>query len=395
MEIQIRRGDTLWSISNTFNVPLPLIIHSNPTANPNTLSIGQTIQIPGYRITTYTIKPGDSFYKIATKERISVDSLMLVNPGMVPTALQIGQQIRIPRRVTTTIIDPRQNYDSGILASDLEALATLYPFMRRRTIGNSVMGKDLIEVQIGNGERIVHWNGSFHANEWITTSVIMEFVNSYLLALTNNETIRGRAMLPFYDQVTLSVVPMVDPDGVDLVLNGPPEGNFGEEALDINGGSLDFSGWKANIRGVDLNNQFPAKWEVEAERKPKSPAPRDFPGYAPLTEPESIAMAELAGELSFEKMLAFHTQGEVIFWGFENLEPPRSRTIVNEFSRVSGYEPIRYVDSFAGYKDWFIQDFREPGFTVELGQGINPLPIGQFDEIYQKTLGIFLASMYM
>ncbi|WP_082234854.1 M14 family metallopeptidase [Halobacillus massiliensis] len=395
MEILIRPGDSLWSYARAFNVPLPLIIHSNPTLNPNALSTGQAVQIPGYRLRSYTIKNGDSFYKIATQNRVSIDTLLLANPEVNFNDLQIGQTIEVPFRVTSTIINPRQNYDSTILTTDIAALSKLYPFLRRRSIGTSVMGKELIEFQIGNGSKLVHWNGSFHANEWITTAVIMQFVNEYLLSLTNNEVIRGRRMLPFYNDVTLSIVPMVDPDGVDLVLNGPPAGSYGEEALRINRGSTEFNGWKANIRGVDLNKQFPAKWELEAERKPKEPAPRDFPGYEPLTEPESIAMAELAGELDFEKMLAFHTQGEVIFWGFEGLEPPRSRAIVNEFSRVSGYEPIRYVDSFAGYKDWFIQDFREPGFTVELGQGMNPLPISQFDEIYQKTLGIFLASMYM
>lgn len=77
------------------------------------------------------------------------------------------------------------------------------------------------------------------------------------------------------------------------------------------------------------------------------------------------------------------------------MEPPESETIVNEFARVSGYEPVKSANSYAGYKDWFIQDWRRPGFTVELGKGTNPLPISQFDEIYQKSLGIFLAGLYM
>lgn len=106
-------------------------------------------------------------------------------------------------------------------------------------------------------------------------------------------------------------------------------------------------------------------------------------------------MAELAKDRNFEKMLALHTQGEVIFWGYEGLEPAESIAIAEEFGRVSGYEPIRYVDSFSGYKDWFIQEFRRPGFTLELGEGVNPLPLDQFDEIYQETMGIFLASLYM
>ncbi len=395
MEVQVRKGDTLWYYSQLFNIPLRFIIDSNPGVNPSGLVVGQTIQIPGYQTEPYRINPGDSFWKIASDRRISIDSISLLNPGVDSGQLQIGQTILIPSRVTDRIVNGNQEYDFTVLTNDLEGLLSLYPFMRIETIGNSVMGKDLVELKIGNGSKVVHWNGSFHANEWITTPVIMQFLNDYLLALTNKETIRGLDVNPFYDQVTLSIVPMVDPDGVNLVLNGPPDGPFGEQALQINNGNQDFSGWKANIRGVDLNNQYPAKWEVEQERKPKEPSPRDFPGYEPLTEPEAIAMAELAQARQFEKMLAFHTQGEVIYWGYEGLEPPQSMTIVNEFERVSGYQPIRNVYSFAGYKDWFIQTYRRPGFTVELGQGVNPLPLSQFDEIYQETIGIFLASLYM
>ena len=189
---------------------------------------------------------------------------------------------------------------------------------------------------------------------------------------------------------------MVNPDGVDLVLNGLPEENpWRNRVIEWNNGSSDFSGWKANIRGVDLNDQFPAEWELERARNPKVPGPRDYGGESPLSEPEAIAMADLTRTRDFARVLAFHTQGEVIYWGFENLEPPESEAMVAEFSRVSGYEPVQTIDSYAGYKDWFIQDWRRPGFTVELGTGINPLPLSQFDEIYEEALGIFLAGLYV
>ncbi|ELK48838.1 M14 family metallopeptidase [Halobacillus sp. ACCC02827] len=395
MDVKVRSGDTLWYYANLFNIPLTLLIDSNPGIEPGELSIGQTIFIPGYETSTYTIQKGDTLWKLASERRISLDALALLNPGIDPSRLVIGQKLTIPVLVTYRILDGNQPYDSTILRKDIDKLLALYPYIRKNVIGQSVMGKDLVELQIGRGPKVVHWNGSFHANEWITTAVIMQFLNDYVLALTNKETIRGLDMLPYYDQITISIVPMVDPDGVDLVLNGAPEGEFGREALRINQGSNDFTDWKANIRGVDLNNQFPAKWEVDAARKPTAPAPRDFPGYEPLTEPETIAMAELAKDRNFEKMLALHTQGEVIFWGYEGLEPAESIAIAEEFGRVSGYEPIRYVDSFSGYKDWFIQEFRRPGFTLELGEGVNPLPLDQFDEIYQETMGIFLASLYM
>ena len=69
--------------------------------------------------------------------------------------------------------------------------------------------------------------------------------------------------------------------------------------------------------------------------------------------------------------------------------------LVNEFSRVSGYEPVQSAGSYAGYKDWFIQDWRRPGFTVELGSGTNPLPISQFDDIYEESLGFSLRIVYV
>ncbi len=106
-------------------------------------------------------------------------------------------------------------------------------------------------------------------------------------------------------------------------------------------------------------------------------------------------MAEQTRRRNFARVLAFHTQGEVIYWGYENLEPPESEVLVNEFSSVTGYEPVQSIESYAGYKDWFIQEWRRPGFTVELGSGNNPLPLDQFDEIYQKALGIFLAGLYV
>ncbi|MBP3950127.1 M14 family metallocarboxypeptidase [Bacillus sp. YZJH907-2] len=205
---------------------------------------------------------------------------------------------------------------------------------------------------------------------------------------------RGLQMSEYYNEVLLSIVPMVNPDGVDLVINGAPRQEpYRSEVLEINNGSTDFSGWKANIRGVDLNNQYPALWEEEAETKPDQPEPRDYPGERPLTEPEALALADLARTSNFDLALAYHTQGEVIYWGFQGLEPPESEVIVNEFSRVSGYRNVQYVQSYAGYKDWFIQEFRKPGYTVELGRGVNPLPFSQFDEIYEENIGIFLVAL--
>ncbi|CDO02096.1 Gamma-D-glutamyl-L-diamino acid endopeptidase 1 [Oceanobacillus picturae] len=396
MEITIRQGDSLWYYSQLFGIPLVLIEQSNFGISPNQLSIGQNIQIPGYVNDPYNIQENDTLYSISIRNNVPLDMLFLANGTLDPSNLQQGQLLQIPQKVNAMLFTDPDRYTYDKMLEDLQALQEVYPFIRQNIIGNSVMGKDLIELQIGNGAKQVHLNGSFHANEWITTPVIIRFLNEYALALTNHLPIRGVFALPLFTDTTFSIVPMVNPDGVNLVLNGAGAAeDREEEVLEINSQQADFSNWKANIRGVDLNNQYPALWEVEAERKPTSPEPRDFPGYAPLTEPEAIAMAELARQRDFVRVNALHTQGEEIYWGFEGFEPPESEQIVMEYARVSGYEPIQYIDSYAGYKDWFIQEFQLPGFTIELGSGVNPLPIEQYEDIYQETLGIMLANLYL
>lgn len=396
LKVNIRKGDTLWYISQLFDVPLQLILDCNPSVNPQQLVINQTINIPGYVKRDIRIERGDTLWSIANDRRVALDSLFMLNEPIDPFDLRPGRSIKVPLRIRRPVIDNRQPYDYPTFLRDLKRLETLYPFISTRIIGQSVQGKNIYEILIGNGAARVHANGSFHAREWITTPIIMTFLNDYLLALSNRETIRGLSMAPFYDTKTLSLVPMLNPDGVDLVINGPPENSsYYDYLIGLNNGSMDFSQWKANIRGVDLNNQFPANWAFEAERKPQQPAPEDYPGPAPLSEPESEAIAQLTRDSNFQRVLAFHTQGEVIFWGYEGYEPPESQVIVEEFARVSGYEPIQYVDSHAGYKDWFILEWQKPGYTIELGEGSHPLPLSQFDQIYQESLGIFLANMYM
>lgn len=397
MEVTVRSGDSLWYYSQLFGLPLHLVLDSNPLEYQRMLKVGERVTIPGFTKERYQIKDGDTIWKLAQERNIGMDALQLLNPKQPPSNLQVGETIQLPLRLTERVINGKEEYPYNKLVEDLNTLKEHYPFINIDSVGKSVMGNDIFEVKIGNGPKKVHMNGSFHANEWITTAIIMQFLNDYLFSLSNNGSMSGVYMLPFYHEVTLSIVPMVNPDGVDLVLNGPPqEEPYYSNVVEINNGSLDFSNWKANIQGVDLNNQYPANWEIEKERKePKKPASRDYPGDAPLTEPEAMAMANLTVERDFHRIVAFHTQGKEMYWGYLDLEPPEAGQIATEYERLSGYKAIQRIDSHAGYRDWFIYKWKRPGYTIELGEGVNPLPLTQYDEIYKDSLGIFLASLYM
>lgn len=162
---------------------------------------------------------------------------------------------------------------------------------------------------------------------------------------------------------------------------------------------MNFGWYILKSRGVDLNLQFPADWEkakeIKYEQGFNKPAPRDFVGYGPLTAPESIALYNFTLSHNFSIVITYHTQGKAIYWQYQNYTPPQSYNIAQNFSRVSGYtvEDTPYNSSFAGYKDWFILKYRKPGFTIEAGIGENPLPISQFDSIYNDNLGILVLGM--
>jgi g-D-glutamyl-meso-diaminopimelate peptidase len=84
----------------------------------------------------------------------------------------------------------------------------------------------------------------------------------------------------------------------------------------------------------------------------------------------------------------------VIYWNFQDMASPEAETIGRQLSLISGYslEEATGVSSYAGYKDWFIKNFRRPGYTIEVGSGKNPLPVSQFPEIYMENLGMLLYA---
>ena len=291
---------------------------------------------------------------------------------------------------------------SALCEDTIARLAQAYPFVRTRLLTTTAYGRPVWALTIGEGERQVVYSASHHANEWITTPVLLKFAEELAEGIQNDGKLYGVSARTIARAAAVTMVPMVDPDGVDLVTGAIEPGTLQyESARKIGDNFLEIpfpDGWKANLLGVDLNLQYPAGWlqarEIKFSQGFTSPAPRDYVGRSPLSQRETIALAELTEELDPAVVLAYHTQGKVIYWQFRDYEVPGARALGEEFARLSGYQlaDTPYESSFAGYKDWFLQNFRRPGYTIECGEGENPLPLSQFDEIYRDNLGILVTA---
>lgn len=347
---------------------------------------------------TYIIRPGDTLYNIARKYHTQVNKIMAANPDINPSNLVPGTSVIIPYGIQ--VVDTNIDYTYDILDSDLRGLKARYPFITIGSAGRSVLGRELYYVKLGTGPNQVFYNGAHHALEWITTPLLTKFIENFAKAYVDGTNIRGYNVRDIWNRSSIYIMPMVNPDGVDLVLNGLSRSNpFYNDLIRWNNGSTDFSQtWEANTRGVDLNHNYNALWnlskEAEAQYGVFGPGPTRYSGPSPESEPETKTVVNFTRTHNFRLVLAYHSQGQVIYWQFSNLTPPESLPIGRQLAMVSGYTLAQTtgITSYSGYKDWFIQDFRRPGFTIEVGLGTNPLPISQFDKIYNDNEELLLLA---
>ncbi len=352
--------------------------------------------LEGYDV--YAIKPGDTLYNIAQKYYTTVNAIITANPGIDPMNLRVSQIITVPYGID--VVFTNIDYTSEIMERDIRGLKARYPFIEVGSIGKSVLGKDLPYIRLGRGPVEVFYDGSHHGIEWITTPLLMKFIENFSKAYSTGVSLSGYDVRDIWNRASIYIVPMVNPDGVDLALEGLQQGNpYYEELLQWNDTGLPFSQvWKANIRGVDLNRNYPASWEEAKAQEPSfgvyGPAPTRYGGPTPLSEPETQAMVEFTKQHDFKLVIAYHTQGGVIYWQYLDMNPPRARQIGEIFSTATGYElsDVPYEAAYAGYKDWFIQEYNRPGYTFEVGSGTNPVPITQFNTIYRENEEVMLLA---
>lgn len=283
-------------------------------------------------------------------------------------------------------------YDYTCLCRDVDMLTENYGMIEKTVIGNSVMERDIICLKAGEGKRKIVLLGAYHGLEYLTAAFLMKFLSDYTASAVTGSKYFGYDAQKLFKSVTLYAVPMVNPDGVDIAVNGLDITNPYHRALISLTGIHSFNSvWQANARGVDLNHNHDADWNMVVE----CPSPSKFGGEYPESEPETRAVVDLVRRTDCDMLLSFHSQGREIYYDFKGSAPEGAKRKAEELAQASGYTVSQPEGSaaFGGCKDWFIKEFGRMGFTVEIGAGKNPLSMERLNEVYEENARLVLCAM--
>lgn len=280
------------------------------------------------------------------------------------------------------ITTPKQA-DYVAVSGMANALAARYRFLCLSPIGSSVNDRNIWGLMLGDGEERVLFSAAFHGMEWLTTLVCLRLCEDMCNAITKNKTLSGWNVRRAMRGRSIVFVPQVNPDGVEISLSNPQ------------------SRWQANANGVDLNHNFNAGFkelqQMEQNNGINGPCASQWGGPHPESEPETKALTALCERCDFRHVVALHSQGEEIYWRYGKHTPPASLLMAQAMAAASGYTVSESTGlaSHGGFKDWFIKTYHRAGFTIELGKGENPLPLSDFEGVYEKAREMLLIAAFL
>lgn len=275
-----------------------------------------------------------------------------------------------------------------------------YNFIKVSSIGSTILSRSIYSFSIGNLDNPTLFIGTVHSQEWLTGLLLIKFIYEILDVYKKNIFFHNFNISYELKSNGIIIVPIVNPDGLEIAVNGPDSSKHLSKSVKEIMKKSDKT-WQANARGVDLNHNFDAGFklsrEIETQNNINGYMPRQFGGFTPNSENETKALINLCSKYNFKRVLAFHSQGEEIYYKYGKHTPYSSNIIANILKEYSGYQLIENsgLASHAGFKDWFIEKCCKPGFTIEIGKGKNPLPIEQLNEIYIKIIKMMVISFIL
>ncbi len=291
------------------------------------------------------------------------------------------------------VVYPYQEYSYETMLEDAKKLQRMYPeLIKTSSIGTSVEGRDLKLIEFGRGETKVFVCATHHAREYITTTYVMYAIDQYAYAYRTGSMWGPYNPKEILDNITFCIVPMVNPDGVNLVQNGINATKNPQEVASMGiyeSPEHGYYAWKGNIRGVDLNWNYDKNWYPNHNRNPRGSA--GFFGDYPNSEPEVVAICNYVDSHVFEAFLSFHTQGEIFYYMDNKDKPSQINDIIR---RETGFPEYGDNGKNGGsFYHYAYLNYNKPTITVELCPyvGNYPYPNEDFNTVWNPAKNVILT----
>ncbi len=295
-------------------------------------------------------------------------------------------------------VNPYQAYSHETMVKDAASLAKMYPeIIKIGSIGSSVEGRDLVLIEFGKGDKKIFVCGAHHSREYITTTYLMYAIDRFAYMYKTGIDETGYNVKEILDNVTYCIVPMVNPDGVNLVQNGLAAVKNPDNVASMyisEGKENGYRAWKANINGVDVNWNYDKDWSID-RNKYQTPASTGHNGTYPASEPETRAVSAYVDSYPFEAFLSMHSQGELLYWAEDVTNPTNLGALVKKntgFSLTREDTEGKLSGVGGSFFDYVYRKYGKATMTVELCKyiGPRPYPDKDFDKVWAPAKNVML-----
>jgi LysM repeat protein len=185
---QVKKGDTLYSIANGYNVSVNDLMTLNHIKNPSSLGVGMVLTIPGTVSSAenvmYSVEKGDTYYSISQAHGLTVEALLSMNNLSVNDILSIGQSLKVGEKTATATVTIQRT------TSDQTEKEVVQQVEREREAVNGE--PQLVISRNGNRASTPQWpvSGNLFSVEGDFTGVLIESdPSTYVQAITEGEVV--------------------------------------------------------------------------------------------------------------------------------------------------------------------------------------------------------------